>query len=127
MRWRDLFRKLPVRGFAGCSSCIWEGVMLSTVVSVRDFLETSAKYVFVGCLLLGLLVSNANAQTTSTDGTTPLSLTPGSPAGSNPLSGFDNINLFNGNLNFHLPVGHIGGRGEAQYTMMLPIENHWRV
>jgi len=43
-------------------------------------------------------------QTTSnTDGSTPLSLTPGAPAGSFALSGFDNVNLFNGNLNFHLP------------------------
>src|SRR5438477_5686452 len=78
-------------------------------------------------LLLVIIVSCACAQTSSTDGMTPLSLTPGSPTGSYPLSGFDNINLFNGSLNFHFPLFHVGGRGEAQYTMMLPIENHWRV
>jgi len=100
---------------------------MNTVVSVRDFLETSAKSVFVGCLLVGLLVSNANGQTSSTDGTTPLVLTAGAPAGSYGLSGFDHINVFNGNLNFHLPMVHVGGRGDAQYTMVLPIETHWRV
>jgi hypothetical protein len=72
-------------------------------------------------------VSAASAQTSSTDGTTPLALTPGSPAGSYALSGFDNINVFNGNLNFHLPMDRVGGRGDVQYTMMLPIEDHWRV
>src|SRR5258708_2039997 len=122
MRWRfaDCW-------FADCSSCIWEGVMLSTVASVRDFLETSAKYIFVGCFLLGLLVSNANAQTSWSDGTTPVGLTAGGPGGSYALSGFDNINVFNGNLNLHLPMVHVGGRGDAQYTMVLPIETHWRV
>src|SRR5438132_7465234 len=51
------------------------------------------------CLVIALLVSiAASAQTTSpTDGTTPSSLAPGSPAGSNSLSGFEGINLYNGN------------------------------
>jgi RHS repeat-associated protein len=30
-------------------------------------------------------------------------------------------------MNFRLPLMHIGGRGRAGYTMMLPIEQHWRV
>ena len=78
------------------------------------------------CVLFAMSY-RAHAQTSATDGTTPLSLSPGTPAGSYALSGFDNVNLFNGNLNFHLQLLHIGGRGEAQYTMMLPIETHWRV
>ncbi|HEU4713078.1 MAG TPA: RHS repeat-associated core domain-containing protein [Pyrinomonadaceae bacterium] len=52
---------------------------------------------------------------------------PGAPAGSYPLSGFDNVNLFNGHLNFSLPLMQIGGRGSAGYTMMLPIEQRWQV
>jgi RHS repeat-associated protein len=66
-------------------------------------------------------------QTSTTDGTTPTVLTAGAPDGSYALSGFDNINIFNGNLNFSLPLIQVIGRGDAQYTMMLPIESHWRV
>ncbi len=58
---------------------------------------------------------------------TPLTEQPGAPAGSYPLSGFDNVNLFNGHLNFSLPLMQVGGRGGAGYTMMLPIEQHWQV
>lgn len=71
-----------------------------------------------------LLWAGAKGQTSfttsATDGSTPAALTSGAPAGSYALSGFDNINPFNGNLNFRLPLLHIGGRGDAQYTMTLP-------
>jgi YD repeat-containing protein len=46
------------------------------------------------------------------------------------LSDLDNINLFNGNLSFRIPLLTIGGRGSAGYTMTLrPNENrfNWRV
>ncbi len=82
-------------------------------------------------ILLLLLINNVAAQTTttssSTDGATPPALAPGAPAGSYALSDFDSINPYNGNLNFHLPLIHIGGRGEAGYTVTLPIEQKWRV
>jgi hypothetical protein len=78
-------------------------------------------------LLLLLLLSGAQAQSSPTDGTTPLALSPGAPAGSYALSGFDNINLYNGNLNFNLPLLQIGGRGGAQMTMTLPIESAWQI
>ncbi len=81
-------------------------------------------------VLLGLSAAYAQsppANKTATAGWTPLAQQPGAPAGSYALSGFDNVNLFNGNLNFRLPLMHIGGRGSAGYTMMLPIEQHWRV
>ena len=72
------------------------------------------------------LCASANAQNSSaTDGSTPAGLKPGAPAGSYGLSGFDNVNLYNGNLNFRLPLVSIGGRGGAGYTMLLPIEQHW--
>src|SRR5262249_39652250 len=64
---------------------------------------------------------------TLTDGHTPTGLEPGAPAGSYALSGFDNVNLYNGNLNFRLPLLPVGGRGGAHYTMLLPIEQHWGV
>jgi len=73
-------------------------------------------------LLLVLLTGSASAQTShATDGTTPLGLSPGSPSGSYALNGFDNINLFNGNMNVTLPMLHIDGRGGAQTTMMLAL------
>jgi hypothetical protein len=43
-------------------------------------------------------------------------------AGSYALSEFDNINPYNGSLNFRLPLLSIGGRGTAGYTMTLPVE-----
>jgi RHS repeat-associated protein len=76
--------------------------------------------------LLLALAQGASAQATA-DGTTPLGIAPGAPAGSYSLSGFDNVNLFNGNLNFRLPLLSIKGRGSAGYQITLPIERKWIV
>lgn len=66
--------------------------------------------------------------TSSTDGSTPLAIAPGAPAGSFPLSGFDNVNLYNGHLNFRLPFLQVNGRGDARYSMTLAIDaRKWRV
>src|SRR5262245_32150815 len=78
-------------------------------------------------ILLIAAASTAVAQTTPTDGFTPKALAPGAPAGSYALSGFENVNLFNGSLGFHLPLLAIGGRGSAGYTITLPIEQKWQV
>src|SRR5215203_378703 len=70
----------------------------------------------------------ALAQTTSaTDGSTPLGLEPGAPAGSYALSGFDNVNLYNGNLSFQLSLLAVSGRGGARMPVMLPISGKWRI
>jgi len=81
-------------------------------------------------LFVSLLISAwcAEAQTSKpTDGSTPLALQAGRPAGSFSLSGFDNINPYNGSLNFSLPLLNIGGRGGASHTIMLPIERHFMI
>jgi len=80
-------------------------------------------------LLLVVSMIDVSAQTTSTtDGTTPSGIAPGSPAGSYALSKLDNINLYNGNLNFALPLLQIGGRGTAGYEMMVPLNvKSWHV
>ena len=78
-------------------------------------------------LILATCISVSAQATSNTDGNTPLSLTPGAPAGAYPLSGLDNINLFNGNLNFRLPLLAAAGRGDARMQITLPIEQHWRV
>src|ERR1017187_9998104 len=70
------------------------------------------------------------AQTTisPTDGFTPPAVAPGSPAGSYALSGFESVNLYNGNLAFHLPLLTVGGRGDAKYTMYLgaQMDRRWQ-
>ncbi len=83
---------------------------------------------FFAAVFVGLLVNQASAQSIyPTDGSTPMGLKPGSPAGSYALSGFDNINPYNGNLGFRLPLLGQGGRGGAGHTIMLPIETKWQV
>lgn len=77
-------------------------------------------------LVLAFAAGAASAQS-DTDGTTPSGLAPGSPAGAYPLSGFEDVNLFNGNLNFHLPLVTAGGRGGARHAMTLPIDQRWTV
>lgn len=77
-------------------------------------------------ILLMLMTVNAVAQR-ATDGATPLALSPGTPAGSYALSGFDNVNLYNGNLGFQLPLLAIGGRGAAQHSIVLPIKRKWTI
>jgi YD repeat-containing protein len=63
----------------------------------------------------------------STDGTTPLGLSPGSPTGSYALSEFDVVNLYNGSLNFRLPIYQIAGRGGAGYAITLQVQKKWTV
>lgn len=79
-------------------------------------------------LVICILSFSVTAQTTSaTDGSTPLGLQPGTPAGSYALSGFDNVNLYNGNLSFQLSLLGVSGRGGAQMPVMLPIAGKWRI
>jgi YD repeat-containing protein len=76
--------------------------------------------------MLSLIAFNAlTVRADSTDGSTPLALQPGAPAGSYALSELDNINPYNGSLNFRLPLLSIGGRGTAGYSMTLPVEQKW--
>jgi hypothetical protein len=84
--------------------------------------------VFIALFCLTSAQAQTSYPTTSTtDSTTPSGLAPGSPAGSYALNGFETINLYNGDLNFHLPLVHIGGRGSAGYTMTLTFDSkRWR-
>jgi RHS repeat-associated protein len=82
--------------------------------------------VLLALLIAGYLTINVQAQG-STDGTTPLGLTPGSPGGSYALSDFDVVNLYNGSLNFRLPLYQIAGRGGASYAITLQVQKKWTV
>lgn len=50
---------------------------------------------------------------------------PGTPVGAFQISGLDTVNLFNGHLNFRLPLLEIGGRGQAAFSLGLPIDHRW--
>ena len=82
-------------------------------------MKTSTQTVsFAGIfIVLALLSFGVSAQTSNTDGATPAGLSPGAPAGSYSLTGFENVNLYNGNLNVSLPLLAVGGRGSAGYTV----------
>ncbi|HEX8189454.1 MAG TPA: RHS repeat domain-containing protein, partial [Pyrinomonadaceae bacterium] len=93
----------------------------------RDPSKTFTRHALALVLLLAACAA-ARAQTTSaTDGSTPEGMKPGAPAGSYRLSGFDNVNFFNGNLNFRLPLLGVGGRGSASSSVSLTIERKWGV
>lgn len=62
-----------------------------------------------------------------TDGSTPNGAATGAPVGSDSLSGIEDVNLYNGNLSFHVPLHTVGGRGTAQMAMMMAIDNQWNV
>src|SRR5882724_6529578 len=81
---------------------------------------------FLVASMVALLSVVAYAQTSATDGSTPTGMQPGAPAGSYSLGGFDNVNLFNGHMNFSPPLLHVGGRGTAGYTINLNLERQWR-
>ncbi|MBA3240478.1 MAG: hypothetical protein H0T60_04550, partial [Acidobacteria bacterium] len=76
---------------------------------------------------LGALLAVGVAAQSATDGSTPTGLTPGSPAGSYALSDFDTVNLYNGGLNFRLPLVKVTGRGGAGYPISLHVEKKWTV
>ncbi len=69
------------------------------------------------------------AQTTiqsNTDGVIAAAIEGGNPASSYAL-GIDHVNFYNGKLNVTIPLVHIGGRGTAGYTMVVPIGTQWSV
>ncbi|HEX5886205.1 MAG TPA: hypothetical protein VFY67_16810, partial [Pyrinomonadaceae bacterium] len=94
--------------------------------SPRAFLRIIHSLLLTTILLLVAFVS-VFAQQQATDGATPRGLSPGAPAGSYPLSDFEDVNLFNGTLNFALPLVKIGGRGEAGYSLIMRIDHKWLV
>ena len=99
---------------------------------MKQFMITPTSPTSLTCRLLLasiivlLSIVCANAQTSATDSSTPVGLASGAPAGSHQLSGFDNINFFNGNLNFNLPLLKVGGRGGVQDTIGLTLEQKWK-
>lgn len=93
---------------------------------MNTLFRSSAKRLLVALLTLVSLTAGVSAQTAS-DYHTPTGIAPGAPAGSYALSNFEHINLFNGGLNFRLPLLEVGGRGGVSHTIWLPIDHRWEV
>ena len=106
-------------------------MLTSTALFSFRATSTTLRYLLGIGIALSLFASEGLAQTTTmttSNGMTPSGLTTGAPNGSYALSGFDNINLFNGNLNFRLPLLSIGGRGDVGAASMLALNTKsWRV
>jgi RHS repeat-associated protein len=94
--------------------------------AIPSHAPTQTLSLLLAVLLLLCVWSRVEAQG-STDGTTPLGLAPGSPVGSYTLSDFDVVNLYNGGLNFRLPLYQVAGRGGAGYPITLHIQKKWTV
>ena len=104
--------------------------MTQTILAriLRPSVRQSLFLAFIIAVVTSVAAISVFGQTSPNDGTTPSGMTPGAPAGSYALSGFENVNLYNGNLNFHLPLLTVGGRGGAGYTITLAIDNKdWNV
>lgn len=81
----------------------------------------------LGCIFLLALVAAGGRAQSATDGSTPLGLAPGSPAGSYALSDFESVNLYNGTLSFNLPLLKVAGRGGAGHDVTIRMEQKWLV
>jgi YD repeat-containing protein len=85
----------------------------------------ASRRLLLACLLLaGATTAQAQYGQTALDGYTPTDLKQGAPAGSFPLSGFENINHYNGGLNIALPLLRMGGRGGSGFGITLKIDEH---
>ena len=100
---------------------------MSEYTSTRRLPESSISRRILGAALLLIMSAGAASAQSDAAGVTPSGLAPGAPAGSYALSGFENVNLFNGNLNFHLPLARVSGRGAARHMSMLKIDQTWTV
>ena len=94
---------------------------------MHTLLTTSSARVLLPILWVALFQAPAWAQRGITDALTPPAVAIGSTSGSYVLSGFESVNHYSGKLQFALPLLGIGGRGEAGYTMTLPISRGWQV
>jgi RHS repeat-associated protein len=80
--------------------------------------------ILVGALACCVSLLGQTAKT-AIDGSTPPALAPGQPAGSYALTGFETVSLFNGGLNFHLPLLSMKGRGSAGVSVGLSSQPQW--
>ena len=89
----------------------------SKVAAFRKIFRYSSALLLLVCMI----TIGARGQTT-TNPSQPISQNPGPPDGSYLLSDFENINLYNGKAYFNLPLLKVTGRGNASYTINLPLK-----
>lgn len=97
-----------------------------TQSKVRDFICLRIGEVLLALAFTQFVPCDALAQNVLDD-TTPPGQAPGAPSGSFAITGFENVNIFNGHLNFRLPLLKVSGRGGVAYVSALPIEQRWTV
>ncbi len=85
--------------------------------ALKRFLKWRSSVVVLALLLNGFCEQGF--------GNVPLAHTPGAPTGSYALSDFEVVNLYNGHLNFALPLVLAAGRGKAQQRLMLRVDQHY--
>jgi YD repeat-containing protein len=82
-------------------------------------------FIFLIVLLLAGVAAGQSSWSATT-GTTPTSMSPGAPAGSYSLSGFESVGLYDRRINFDMKLLHIGGRGAAGFDIQLPMQVQWQ-
>ena len=90
-------------------------------------LQRSVSFYLAACMAL-LLCTSVRAQNPGDmNSTVAPALVGGNPAASRSESGVEHINLYNGNLNITVPLVNIDGRGNAGYSMLVPVQRRWNV
>ena len=94
----------------------------------RSFINGASKMLLC-CMMLVASRGVGSAQSiTINDGVTPASAAPGSPLGSYSISNFEDINLFNGVVNFKIPLASLDGRGNTGTRAFYRLQhNLWSV
>ena len=93
---------------------------MSTYSWFRPSLRLRLQQLLFVVALVHVLAINAFGQS-AVDATTPPGQSPGAPAGAYSLSGFDTVNLFNGHLNFRLPLLQVNGRRGVSFASALEL------
>jgi RHS repeat-associated protein len=88
---------------------------MASLTSAPDKFFARLFLLIVGLSCIAIMTGSAMAQ----NGSTPLALTPGVPAGSYALSNIDTVNLYSGRINIHIPLGADMGRGGANSSASL--------
>src|SRR5947207_490717 len=97
----------------------FDNVSAPSVISRRN--RVCLGWLTLAALAVGLMPSKVTADTEPLQAMTPPGIAAGPIEGSLAGSQIDSVNLYNGKLSVHLPLLSIGGRGEAGYTMTLPV------
>ncbi len=83
---------------------------------------TIQRYSFILIALVAIFAYSTPAQRSA-----QMANQPGTPVGSYKLTDIDSVNLFSGNLNVSMPLAGLDGRGQADASVSMTIDNQWRL